>query len=87
MNKEHAELVESLRTISITHAHLSFVAHAALKVENLHDAVGTIRQRENLLPQLNAAISEPKFGFASKRARGLAHLESGGLKRLGKSDE
>lgn len=47
--------------------------YAFLKVENLHDAVGTIRERENLLPQLNAALSEPKFGFASKKAQTAAH--------------
>jgi len=50
--------------------------YAFLKVENLHDAVGTIRERENLLPQLNAALSEPKFGFVSKKAQSAAHDDS-----------
>ena len=42
--------------------------YAFLKVENLHDAVGTIRNREDLRPKLKEALSEPQFGFSSARA-------------------
>lgn len=54
--------------------------YAFLKVENLHDAVGTIRQREDLLPQLNAALSDAEFGFDSKRAQMMAQGKIGTLK-------
>lgn len=59
--------------------------YAFLKVENLHDAVGTIRERENLLPQLNAALADPSFGFVSKRAQTAAHTELIAIESDGKN--